>query len=109
MTNEKWKPEWRRRCRSYASDFWLCHSFDIRHSSFVILVGHRQTDRSIECFENRVWHKDIEEQFHIKHNDNAGCRPAQHFHPETVGELAHFRLFSREPHQWPDGEAELHA
>jgi hypothetical protein len=33
----------------------------IRHSSFDFLFGHRQTDEPIECFTNRLWHKDIEE------------------------------------------------
>src|SRR5436190_13564612 len=78
-------------------------------SSFVILFRHRQTDEPIECLTNRVWYKNIEEQLHVKHNDNAGGRPAQNFHPETVGKLAHFRLFPRKPHQRPNGKTELHA
>ena len=55
------------------SGFVIRSSFVIR---IVILFRHGQTDRSVECFENRVWHKDIEEQLHIKHNDNASGRPA---------------------------------
>src|SRR6266498_5535741 len=87
----------------------ICHS--LRHSSFELrfLFGHRQTDEPIECLTNRVWHKDIEEQLHVKHNDNAGGRPAENSYPDTIREFAHFRLFPRKPHQRPNGKTELHA
>src|SRR6266496_378774 len=77
----------------------------LRHSS---LCWRRNMKETIKRLEDGVGQKGVQEQLHIKHNDNAGCRPAENFQTKPVGELAHFRLFTRKPHQRPDGEAELH-
>src|SRR6266496_3369819 len=75
-------------------------------SSFVILslCWRRNMKETIKRLEDGVGQKGVQEQLHIKHNDNAGCRPAENFQTKPVGELAHFRLFTRKPHQRPDGE-----
>src|SRR5437773_10603573 len=78
-------------------------------SSFVILFRHRQTDEPIECLTNRVWYKNIEEQLHVKHNDNAVGRPAQNLHSETARKLAHFRLFPRKSPHSPNARTVLHS
>src|SRR6266496_3918145 len=78
----------------------------LHHSSLCWRLNMKET---IKRLEDGVGQKGVQEQLHIKHNDNAGCRPAENFQPKPVGKLAHFRLFTRKPHQRPDGEAELHA
>src|SRR5467141_3523939 len=88
------------------SSFLRPSSFVLRHSSLCWRENMKET---IKRLEHGAGQKDVQEQLRIKHNDNAGCRPAENFQPKPVGELPHFRLFTRKPHQRPDSEAELHA
>src|SRR3989442_11807561 len=85
--------------------------FGFSGSSFLLhssLCWRGNMKETIKRLEHGAGQKDVQEQLRIKHNDNAGCRPAENFQPKPVGELAHFRLFTRKPHQRPDSEAELH-
>ena len=64
--------------------------------------------KPVKFLKEGVRHKCVEQQFHIEHDNDRRRRPAENFQPESVRELSHLRLFTCEPHQRPDGEAELH-